>query len=88
MISYCSNICTLSSNICAPSSFTVQETDQEDDNISASTDRLSSPRHTMLEKWILDQRKRKLISEQKWSKKQQKTEERIAASAEKLKVCY
>ncbi|KAL3354169.1 hypothetical protein AABB24_018693, partial [Solanum stoloniferum] len=73
------------SNITLKNLSQVQETDQEDDNISASTDRLSSPRHTMLEKWILDQRKRKLISEQKWSKKQQKTDERIAASAEKLK---
>ncbi|PHU03244.1 hypothetical protein BC332_28495 [Capsicum chinense] len=73
------------SNIMLKNLSQVQETDQEDENISASTDRLSSPRHTMMEKWILDRQKRKRISEQKWSEKQHKTEERIAACAEKLK---
>lgn len=62
----------------------MQETDQEDENISASTDRLPSPRHTMMEKWILDRQKRKHLSEQKWSEKQQKAEKRIASCAEKL----
>ncbi|XP_019163693.1 PREDICTED: chromatin structure-remodeling complex protein SYD isoform X2 [Ipomoea nil] len=62
-----------------------QEVDEEEEDISLSTERLPSPRHTTLEKWILDRQKRKLLSERKWALKQQKTEERISASSSKLK---
>lgn len=68
--------------------FTVAETDQEEENISVSTDLPPSPKYTTSEKWIMDQQKRKLLSEQTWALKQQKTKQRITACADKLKVCY
>ncbi|KAL2486005.1 Chromatin remodeling complex SWI/SNF [Abeliophyllum distichum] len=61
------------------------QTDREEDDISISTDRPPSPKHTTLEKWILDRQKRKVISEQSRALKQQKTEQRIAARSDKLK---
>ncbi|KAA8549729.1 hypothetical protein F0562_001253 [Nyssa sinensis] len=65
--------------------FTVQETDQEEEDISVSTDLLQSPKYTTSEKWIMDQQKRKLLTEQNWALKQRKTEQRIAACSYKLK---
>ncbi|KAL2507883.1 chromatin structure-remodeling complex protein SYD-like [Forsythia ovata] len=61
------------------------QTDREEGDISISTDRPPSPKHTTLEKWILDRQKRKVISEQSRALKQQKTEQRIAARSDKLK---
>lgn len=72
--------------LCAAIVLTAQEVDEEEEDISLSTERPPSPRHTTLEKWILDRQKRKLLSERKWALKQQKTEERISASSAKLKV--
>ncbi|XP_022869717.1 uncharacterized protein LOC111389097 [Olea europaea var. sylvestris] len=62
-------------------------TDREEDDISISTDRPPSSRHATLEKWILERQKRKVISEQSLALNQQKTEQRIAARSDKLKVC-
>ncbi|VFQ71574.1 unnamed protein product [Cuscuta campestris] len=61
------------------------EVGDEDEDSFLSTDRPPSPRYTTLEKWILDQQKRKLVSGEKRALKHQKTEERISARAEKLK---
>ncbi|CAI9761373.1 unnamed protein product [Fraxinus pennsylvanica] len=61
------------------------QTDREEDDISISTGRPPSPKHTTLEKWILDRQKRKVIFEQNRALKQQKTEQRIAARSDKLK---
>lgn len=46
-----------------------------------------SPKCTTSEKWIMDQQKRRLHVEQNWLLKEQKTEKKIAACFEKLKVC-
>ncbi|CAA2954335.1 chromatin structure-remodeling complex SYD [Olea europaea subsp. europaea] len=61
------------------------QTDREEDDISISTGRPHSPKHTTLEKWILDFQKRKVIFDQSRALKQQKTEQRIAARSDKLK---
>ncbi|GKU85565.1 hypothetical protein SLEP1_g222 [Rubroshorea leprosula] len=63
-------------------SFT-SEQDEEDKSVSA--DSPPSPKHTMSEKWIMDQQKRKLLTDQNWILKQQKTRLRIAACFNKLK---
>ncbi|XVF38622.1 hypothetical protein REPUB_Repub20aG0118300 [Reevesia pubescens] len=67
----------------APSQFQGPEQDEEDKYVS--TDSLPSPKHTMSEKWIMDQQKRKLFTEQKWVIKQQKTKQRIVTCFTKLK---
>ncbi|XP_007035456.2 PREDICTED: chromatin structure-remodeling complex protein SYD isoform X1 [Theobroma cacao] len=67
----------------APSQFQSPEQDEEDK--SALTDSLPSPKHTMLEKWIMDQQKRKFLAEQNWVLKQQKTKHRIVTCFTKLK---
>ncbi|CAA0833462.1 Chromatin structure-remodeling complex protein SYD, partial [Striga hermonthica] len=59
--------------------------DQEEDYMSISTERQPSPKHTTIERWILDRQKRKVLVEQNWAHKQQKTEQRIASRSEKLK---
>jgi hypothetical protein len=66
-------------------SFTTEQDD--DDKSAASTDSPPSPKYTMLEKWIMDQQRKKLLTEQGWVQKQQKTKQRIATCFDKLKVC-
>lgn len=61
--------------------------EQEDDGKSAPSDLPTSPKYTMSEKWIMDRQKKKLLNEQNWLLKQQKTEKRIATCFDKLKVC-
>lgn len=50
------------------------------------TDFPPSPKYTMSEKWIMDMQKRKLLVEQNWIVKQQKTKQRISTCFDKLKV--
>ncbi|GLT42013.1 hypothetical protein SLA2020_160370 [Shorea laevis] len=59
--------------------------EQDEEDKSVSTDSPPSPKHTMSEKWIMDQQKRKLLADQNWILKQQKTRLRIAACFNKLK---
>lgn len=66
-------------------SFTAEH---DDEDKSAPTDSLPSPKYTMSEKWIMDQQRKKLIVDQSWVLKQQKTKRRIATCFDKLKVCY
>ncbi|KAL0435435.1 UNVERIFIED_CONTAM: Chromatin structure-remodeling complex protein SYD [Sesamum radiatum] len=73
------------SNILVKNVSQVLETDQEKDYTSVSTDRQPSPKHTTIERWILDRQKRKVFNEQNWAQKQQKTEQKIAACSDKLK---
>ncbi|GMP88119.1 hypothetical protein CsSME_00040216 [Camellia sinensis var. sinensis] len=63
----------------------VVETDQEEEDISLCTDLPPSPKYTTLEKWVMEQKKRRFLIEQNWAVKQQKTEQKIAACSEKLK---
>ncbi|XP_044499967.1 chromatin structure-remodeling complex protein SYD-like isoform X2 [Mangifera indica] len=44
-----------------------------------------APKYTMSEKWIMDMQKRKLLAEQSWIVKQQKTKQKISACYDKLK---
>lgn len=69
-------------------SVTVQEKSAEEEgNWSISNDVLfSAPKYSTSEKWIMDQQKRKLLSDQTWESKQRKTDGRIAACFDKLKV--
>lgn len=68
-------------------SVTVQEKSAEEEgNRSISNDVLFSPKYSTSEKWIMDQQKRRLLSDQTWESKQRKTDERIAACFDKLKV--
>ncbi|XP_057834125.2 uncharacterized protein LOC131044739 isoform X2 [Cryptomeria japonica] len=46
---------------------------------------LSKPNYTTVEKWILDQRKRKQLEEHNWAQKQRKTEAKIAVCFHHLK---
>ncbi|XP_020550492.1 chromatin structure-remodeling complex protein SYD [Sesamum indicum] len=73
------------SNILVKNVSQVLETDQEKDYTSVSTDLQPSPKHTTIERWILDRQKRKVFNEQNWAQKQQKTEQKIAACSDKLK---
>ncbi|KAJ7568362.1 hypothetical protein O6H91_01G029300 [Diphasiastrum complanatum] len=45
----------------------------------------SKPQFTTTEKWILDERRRRSLAEQKWAQKQRKTEEKIALCFHQLK---
>lgn len=63
------------------------ETDQEEGPASMSTNRQSSPKYTIVEKWILDRQKRKVLAEHNWAQKQQKTSQKITACSDRLKVC-
>ncbi|XP_059665229.1 chromatin structure-remodeling complex protein SYD [Cornus florida] len=65
--------------------FTDLETDQDEEDISVSADLPPSPKYTTSEKWIMDQQKRKLLTEQNWTLKQRKTDQRIAVCSDKLK---
>ncbi|OMO77372.1 Glutamine-Leucine-Glutamine, QLQ [Corchorus olitorius] len=62
-----------------------QSPEQDEEDISVPSDSLPSPKHTMSEKWIMDQQKRKLLAEQNWVLKQQKTKQRIITCYTKLK---
>ncbi|KAJ0092543.1 hypothetical protein Patl1_25558 [Pistacia atlantica] len=44
-----------------------------------------APKYTMSEKWIMDMQRRKLLAEQSWIVKQQKTKQKISACYDKLK---
>ncbi|XP_038899000.1 LOW QUALITY PROTEIN: chromatin structure-remodeling complex protein SYD [Benincasa hispida] len=59
--------------------------EQEDDGKSVPSDLPMSPKYTMSEKWIMDRQKKKLLNEQNWLLKQQKTEKRIATCFDRLK---
>ncbi|RWW85596.1 hypothetical protein BHE74_00005701 [Ensete ventricosum] len=60
--------------------------EQDNGNQSDSSDMPASPpKYTTSEKWIMDYQKQRLVEEQKWTLKQKKAEERIAACYEKLK---
>lgn len=59
---------------------------QGDDDRSLSANLSPSPKCTTSEKWILEQQKRRLHAERNWLLKEQKTEKKIAACFDKLKV--
>ena len=61
--------------------------EQEDDGKLVPSDLPKSPKYTMSEKWIMDRQRKKLLNEQNWLLKQQKTERRIGTCFDKLKVC-
>ncbi|CAN6478154.1 unnamed protein product [Victoria cruziana] len=70
----------------------VQEADEEEEeeveediNIEADEIPFSPPKQTMLEKWIMDMHKKKLLEEQKWALKQRKAEENMGARVVELK---
>ncbi|KAF8387935.1 hypothetical protein HHK36_026597 [Tetracentron sinense] len=58
--------------------------EQEEENKSVSTDLPPPPKYT-LEKWIMDQQKRKHLEEQNWVIKLRKAEQRIAVCFDKSK---
>lgn len=60
--------------------------EQEEEDRIISSDLLPSPKYTMLEKWIMDQQKKKLLVEQNWVLRQQKSDKKIAACFNTLKV--
>nr|XP_034930331.1 chromatin structure-remodeling complex protein SYD-like isoform X4 [Populus alba] len=60
-------------------------TEQDDEDKSASTDSQPSPKYTMSEKWIIDHQRKKLLTEQNWVLKQQRTKQRISTCFYKLK---
>eukprot|EP00258_Populus_trichocarpa_P047597 XP_024463616.1 chromatin structure-remodeling complex protein SYD isoform X3 [Populus trichocarpa] len=60
-------------------------TEQDDEDKSASTDSQPSPKYTMSEKWIMDHQRKKLLTEQNWVLKQQRTKQRISTCFYKLK---
>ncbi|KAL4298422.1 hypothetical protein GQ457_12G004980 [Hibiscus cannabinus] len=62
-----------------------QSSEQDEEDNSVSTDPLPSPKHTMSEKWIMDLGKRKLLAEQKWVLKRQKTNQKIVTCYTQLK---
>ena len=64
-----------------------KSTEQGDNDRSMSANLPPSPKCTTSEKWIMDRQKRRLLVEQNWLLKEQKTEKKIAACFEKLKVC-
>lgn len=61
------------------------ENNEEDKSLRSNMP--PAPKYTMSEKWIMDMQKRKLLAEQSWIVKQQKTKQRISACYDKLKVC-
>ncbi|XP_031493485.1 chromatin structure-remodeling complex protein SYD [Nymphaea colorata] len=62
-----------------------EEEVEEDISIEADERPFSPPKQTMLEKWIMDMHKRKLLEEQKWALKQRKAEENMGARVVELK---
>ncbi|GFZ20673.1 P-loop containing nucleoside triphosphate hydrolases superfamily protein [Actinidia rufa] len=65
---------------------TVVETDQEEQDMSLDSDLPPAPKYSTSEKWIMEQQKRRLLTERNWALKQQKTERRIGTCSDKLKV--
>ncbi|KAF1867142.1 hypothetical protein Lal_00049570 [Lupinus albus] len=59
-------------------------TEQDGNERSVLAD-LPPPKYTMLERWIMDQRKRRHIVEQNWVQRQQKTKQKMATSFHMLK---
>lgn len=66
--------------------FLLGDTVHEEEDVSVATDFPPSPKYTTTEKWIIDQQKRKLFTEKTWALKQQRTQQRITACSDKLKV--
>ncbi|KAF3796911.1 hypothetical protein EJ110_NYTH00823 [Nymphaea thermarum] len=62
-----------------------EEEVEEDISIEGDERPFSPPKQTMLEKWIMDMHKRKLLEEQKWALKQRKAEENMGARVVELK---
>jgi len=62
-------------------------TEQDGNERLVAGDLPHSPKYTMSERWIMDQQKKRLLIEQNWVQKQQKTKQRMATSFHKLKVC-
>ncbi|KAG2407182.1 Chromatin structure-remodeling complex protein [Vigna angularis] len=60
-------------------------TEQDGNERLVSGDLSPSPKYTMSERWIMDQQRKRLLVEQKWVQKQQKTKQRMATSFHKLK---
>ncbi|KAK3204717.1 hypothetical protein Dsin_018763, partial [Dipteronia sinensis] len=60
-------------------------TEQDEADKSMHSDSSPSPKFTMSEKWIMDMHKRKLLAEQSWILKQQKTKQKISSCCDKLK---
>lgn len=63
-----------------------QAADEGDEDLSEHEDLLSSPKHTMTEKWILDYQKRIYNEKQKRTLEQHKVHSRMSATYEELKV--
>ncbi|KAK7387852.1 hypothetical protein VNO78_22648 [Psophocarpus tetragonolobus] len=59
--------------------------EQDGNDRLVSADLPPSPKYTMLERWIIDQQEKRLLVEQNWVQKQQKTKQRMATSFHKLK---
>uniref|UniRef100_A0A804PWX0 Chromatin structure-remodeling complex protein SYD n=1 Tax=Zea mays TaxID=4577 RepID=A0A804PWX0_MAIZE len=62
-----------------------QAADEGDEDLSEHEDLLSSPKHTMTEKWILDYQKRIYNEKQKRTLEQHKVHSRMSATYEELK---
>ncbi|XP_024039562.1 chromatin structure-remodeling complex protein SYD isoform X2 [Citrus clementina] len=60
-------------------------TEQDEEDKSLHTDSPPAPKYTMSEKWIMDMQKRKLLVEQNWILKQQKTKQRMSNCFNKLR---
>ncbi|GAY36040.1 hypothetical protein CUMW_019990 [Citrus unshiu] len=58
---------------------------QDEEDKSLHTDSPPAPKYTMSEKWIMDMQKRKLLVEQNWILKQQKTKQRMSTCFNKLR---
>ncbi|PSR86840.1 Chromatin structure-remodeling complex protein like [Actinidia chinensis var. chinensis] len=64
---------------------TVVETDREEQDMSLDSDLPPAPKYSTSEKWIMEQQKRRLLTERNWVLKHQKTERRIGTCSDKLK---
>ncbi|KAI4345493.1 hypothetical protein L6164_012612 [Bauhinia variegata] len=58
---------------------------EQDVNERLVSDLPRSPKYTMLERWIIDQQRKRLLVEQNWMKKQQKAKRKIGSCYDKLK---
>lgn len=66
-----------------------ENVEEGEDRLIATENSVQLPRkleYTTIEKWTLDQKKKKQLEEQSWAQKQRKTEERIAVRFHQLKV--
>ncbi|XP_044485654.1 chromatin structure-remodeling complex protein SYD-like isoform X2 [Mangifera indica] len=59
------------------------ENNEEDKSLCSNVP--PAPKYTTSEKWIMDMQRRKLLAEQSWIVKQQKTKQKISACYDKLK---